>query len=53
MILKNEKEKMNLFRSINNYGDQFNSFKDFNNKMLKKIKNIPNAKSDNENQMNM
>ncbi len=48
MDLKNVKEKRDLFKSINNYESQFNSFKDFNNKMLAKMHQKPSQQDQNQ-----
>ena len=52
MELKNVKSKRDLFKSINNYESQFNSFKDFNEKMLAKM-NKKSQQLESQNQMAM
>lgn len=53
MELKDAKNKRELFKSINNYDGQFNSFKDFNDKMLAKMQKKPSQQPEEQAQMIM
>lgn len=53
MELKDVKSKRDLFKSINNYENQFNSFKDFNDKMLAKMQKKTGQQIENQSQIAM